>query len=261
MEIIMNELVYAEKLLEDRRLGSHPTEILSRMAKYYMYHGKSAAEVRKLLERFVMSCDDAASVVILSDRIDSAIKYAAKHPLVIIEKIPITKSEIDAVKELEGVQLQRLAFTVLCIAKYYHECNSENMYWIQMRDSDIMKMANINTSIKRQSLMFSKLRDAGMIRFSNKVDDLGIQVLFTDEDGAPVLDIKDMRNVGYQYMKYIGGDYYTCVNCGITFKGKQKESAGRPPKYCSDCAIKIRTRQQVESVMRRRREKSGEKSA
>lgn len=260
MNIVMNEAAYAERILEEKRIGAHPSETLFRLARYYMHKGKNAAETRSLLESYVLSCDGSSSLVVMSDRIDAAVKFAAKYPMVIIEKISVTQKELDTIGALDGVQIQRLAFALLCIAKYHHACNSENKYWIHNRDSEIMKMANINTSIKRQSLMFSRLRDAGMIRFSNKVDDLGIQVLFAD-DGQSVLDITDMRNVGYQYMKHIGGGYCVCTNCGITFSGKRKNTAGRAPKYCPECAVKIKTKQQVEAVMRRRGNLSKEKPA
>lgn len=100
--------------------------------------------------------------------------------------------------------------------------------------------------------MFAALCDAGMIRFSRKVDNLSVQVTFADEDGACELEVTDMRNTGYQYMRYAGGDYRVCENCGITYRPRTDGSKGRKQKYCDDCAVKIRTKQQVEAVMRRR---------
>lgn len=63
--------------------------------------------------------------------------------------------------------------------------------------------------------------------------------------------VSDFRNLGYQYMKYHGEPYFECTNCGITEKIKNP-SSGRPPKYCPQCAAEIRTKQNVNSVMRRR---------
>lgn len=257
----MNELECAETAIKERKLGSHPMETITRVAKYYMHSGRTPAETRQLLDRFVMSCDDAVSVVAWSDRLDTAVKQAKKYPVVVVDSIHITERELEMISELDGVQTRRLAFTLLCAAKYFHGINSDNQYWVNAPDNEIMRMANINTSIKRQSLLFSKLRDAGMIRFSNKVDNLSVQVTFADECGKTAMEITDMRNVGYQYMRHTGGGYYVCANCGITFRGNADVSTGRKQKYCAECAVKIRTRQQVEAVMRRRRKTSEENIA
>ena len=111
-------------------------------------------------------------------------------------------------------------------------------------------MANINTSIKRQSSMFGQLKDAGMIRFSKQIDNLSVQVLFA-EDGDAALRVTDFRNLGYQYMKYHGEPYFECAHCGLTDKIKSATQR-RPQKYCAQCAVEIRTRQNVNSVMRLR---------
>ena len=115
-------------------------------------------------------------------------------------------------------------------------------------DKEIMQMANINTSIKRQSLMFAELRDAGFIRFSKKIDNLNVQVQFI-QAGETAIHIQDFRNLGYQYLKYYGGAYFECENCGLTVKA-QSPAKGRPQKYCPSCAVEVKTRQTVNAVMR-----------
>ena len=98
--------------------------------------------------------------------------------------------------------------------------------------------------------MFGELRESGFIRFSKKIDNLNVQVLFI-EDGEPAVHIQDFRNIGYQYLKYCGEPYFDCVNCGLTVK-IQEPSKGRKQKYCASCAVELHTRQKIESVMRRR---------
>lgn len=247
----MNEYEWAENALKNKHLGKKPTETIGRIAKYYFYIGKSRPYTKSKIIDYILSCDDQVNIVSWDSRIDSAIKYASKHPLIIMDDLIITKNEMGKIKSLSGIQLQRLAFTLLCISKFSHKQNPLNDYWVNIPDNEIMRMANVNTSIKRQSAMYYALSDNGLIRFSNSVDKLSVQVLFVEENDDECLRVKDMRNLGYQYMKYLGSDYYICTNCGITFKGKNSNS-NHKPKYCDDCAAKIRTKQQVESVMRRR---------
>lgn len=250
MSIVLNEYDWAERAIRGKSLGKKPYETLSRVAKYYTYQDNSKKEVRRLLDEFLLQCEPNASLVSWSDTLDSAAKSASKYPLVIIEEVVVTKPEMDKIDSLEGKQLRRLAFTLLCIAKYMYSISQNTNYWVNTPDNEIMNMANINTSIKRQSVMFGALRDAEMIRFSRKIDNLSVQVLFA-EDGEPALRIHDFRNLGYQYMKYHGEPYFECVNCGLTEK-INNPSKNHSQKYCKECAVQIHTRQRVNSVMRLR---------
>ena len=250
MSIVLNEYDWAERALKDKALGKKPYETLSRVAKYYTDKNYTRKEVRRLLDEFLLQCEPTASLVTWSDTLDNAAKYAAKYPLIMIEEIVVTKPEMEKIDALPGKQLRRLAFSLLCIAKYLYAVSPNTSYWVGTPDNEIMKMANINTSIKRQSSMFGQLKDAGMIRFSKQIDNLSVQVLFV-EDGETAVRITDFRNLGYQYMKYHGEPYFECAHCGLTDKIKSATQR-RPQKYCAQCAVEIRTRQNVNSVMRLR---------
>lgn len=250
MSIVLNEYDWAERALNDKALGKKPYETLSRVAKYYTYKNYTRKEVRRLLDEFLLQCEPTASLVTWSDTLDNAAKYAAKYPLIMIEEIIITKPEMEKIDALPGKQLRRLAFSLLCIAKYLYAVSPNTSYWVGTPDNEIMKMANINTSIKRQSSMFGQLKDAGMIRFSKQIDNLSVQVLFAEE-GEAAVRITDFRNLGYQYMKYHGEPYFECAHCGLTDKIRSATQR-RPQKYCAQCAVEIRTRQNVNSVMRLR---------
>ena len=123
--------------------------------------------------------------------------------------------------------------------------------WVNNKDNEIMAMANINTSIKRQGMMYRTLRECGMVQFSKKVDNTNVRVCFA-EDGDVVMHVTDFRNLGYQYLKYHGEPYFECENCGITSKINDPIK-GNKIKYCSNCAIEIHTQQMVNSVMKRRK--------
>ena len=156
--------------------------------------------------------------------------------------------------KVQRKQIKRLAFTLLCLAKYWQIVVPSGDYWVNNRDNEIMAMANINTSIKRQSMMYWTLRECGMIQFSRKVDNTNVRVCFV-EDGDAVMRVTDFRNLGYQYLKYHGEPYFECENCGLTTK-INTPNKGCKQKYCRDCAVAIHTKQMVNSVMRRRNERT-----
>lgn len=261
MNIILNELEWAEKMERDPELGKHPLAVLSKMASYYTYLGYGKREVRKRLETFAMRSSSVFTAKAEMDMIEKAIRFSAKNPLFILDGVEVTVPEMTKIDSLAGRQTRRLAFTLLCLSKYLNIKRGKNDGWVSTPDNEIMEIANIKTSIRRQSCLYSKLKDAEMIRFSRKVDDLSVQVLFA-EAGESAMWVSDFRNLGYQYLMYHGEPYFVCGSCGITVKAERTgKRVTRPRKYCDECAAKIRLRQSIESVMRSREKKQGVSTA
>lgn len=251
MSIVLNEYDWAQQMIEQRCLGKKPVETLSRVAKYYLENRYTKRETRDLLDTFMLQCDPTVSLVRWSNTLDRVTKNAGKFPLIRMDGVPISGSELECIGRLDGRPVKRLAFTLLCVARYWDMANADNNHWVNSPDREIMQMANVNTSIKRQSMMFSQLRDQGLIRFSKKVDNLNVQVLFMCEADGTGMYVRDFRNLGYQYLQYCGEPYFQCVNCGLTVK-MQEPAKGRRQKYCPACAVELHTRQKVDSVMRHR---------
>ena len=250
MSIILNEMEWTRDMMEKRELGSNPVETLGRVAKYFSSLGQKKNQIRSNVESYLLQCDPYASVVLWGDTIDSVVKYGMKHPFVMIDRITVTKPEMQTIESINGVQAQRLAFTLLCVAKYRMIVNPNADGWVNTQETEIIKMANINTSFKRQNLMYGQLIDSGLLQPSKRITNLNVRVLFI-EDGDTALDVTDFRNLGNQYMKYIGKPFFVCQNCGLTVKVPDGATPGKM-KYCPDCAMKVRIRQTVESVMRAR---------
>lgn len=235
MSIVLNECEYVEKVLDECVLGPKPTETLSRIARYYFsVGGAKKSDIHTELENFMLRCDPTINLVKWQETLDKIIKGATKFPLIHIENVPITDKEMGICDSLEGVQSRRLLFTLICLAKYSNFVNEKNGGWVNRQDKEIFKLANVVTSIKRQSLMLNDFRSAGLIRFSRKVDNVNINVLCLDDDGAAVLKINDFRNLGYQYMRFHGGAYIECEECGLVIKKRSNAQ-----KYCHDCAADV----------------------
>lgn len=253
MSIVLNEHYYAEQAIQTRSLGKKPSETLSRVARYYIDSCDSANKktIRSKLDLFLLQCDSTASIPKWSKMLDFATDWAFKHEAIQIDSIIITKPEMDKIDSLDGKQIRRLAFVLLCLSKYWNIVNSQNDNWVNSKDNEIMAFANINTSIRRQCAMYATLRDMGLIQFSKKVDNTNVRVCFA-EDGDVAMTITDLRNLGYQYLKYHGEPYFECTNCGITVK-IDEPTKGRKQKYCKECAVEIKTKQNVNAVMRHRK--------
>lgn len=255
MSIVLNEHESAEQAIETRSLGSKPSETLCRVARYYIDECGAIDKktVRRKLNVFLLQCDPSASIPKWSKMLDFAVDWAMKHRAINVESIIITKPEMDRIDMLEGKQIRRLACTLLCLSKYWDAVNPQNDHWVNSKDNEIMTLANINTSIRRQCAMYASLKACGLIRFSKKVDNTNVRVCFV-EDGEPAMVITDLRNLGYQYLKNHGEPYTECQCCGITTKITDPVG-NKNQKYCKSCAAEVAMKQRINSVMRRRNKK------
>lgn len=247
-EIILNEHEWAREKIDEPAFGKRPTETLMLIARYYLDQGYSKKQVRDKLDYYILQCDRNASLVLWERAADSALKRAIKRPAIVINEIKLNKPEIETIDAIKGTQAQRLAFTVLCLSKYWDVCRHDNNHWISNKHSDIMNMANIRASVKKQGNLFRQLEQDGLLKFPARIDSISMQILYAEE-GDTELIINDFRNLGYQYLMYKGGDFFKCEECGIITKVKNP-GVGRKPKYCSTCAPKVRTRQNVNAAMR-----------
>lgn len=253
MSIVLNEYEWVEDILKNPSLGGKPTETLGRVARYYISKGHSKKETRQLVESFLVQCDSNISVTKWSNVIEYVIGKAAKYGVIEIDSVNVTDKEMATIDALGGRQVKRLAFTLLCLAKYWDAVNPKCDHWVVNKDVEIMKLANINASIKRQSAMYAELNKKGLIQFSKKIDNTNVRVCFM-EPGETVISLCDFRDLGYQYLMYHGEPYYICESCGVISK-KPGNTRGRKSIHCAECASEIKTRQSIASVMRSRNKK------
>lgn len=234
-EIILDERAWAESALNNLSLGSRPIETLGRIAKYYFSEGYTKREIPKMLEGFLVQCDPTASVAKWQPVIDSIAKGADKYPLIDVNGVSITRGEMDKIATLKTKMLKKLMFTLLCIAKYGNAVNKKNNNWVNCAPRDIFIMANIKTTSLRQSLLINDLWQAGYIGYSNVIDNVNLNVkIISEDDGIDELFITDFRNLGNQYLRFIGEQYIECSCCGAIVKATSNRRL-----YCDACAVEM----------------------
>lgn len=242
-EIILNEKQWIEDMIQNASLGNKPSETLGRLARYYRELGYKKNEIAKMLEEFMIRCDPTINVIRWQPVIENSIKYAQKGNLIDIPPIPITRKELDKIAELPGLLLQRLMFTLLCLSKYGNSINIKNSSWVNRDVREILSLANIKVNVKRQSLLFNDLWNAGYIGFSNIIDNINVNVkIIDDSEEEVIMKIDDFRNLGNQYMRHIGDGYMVCSHCGLVIKRNAPNQ-----KYCKDCAVDINIQKTIEN--------------
>lgn len=239
--IVLNEKACAEYALENLSLGSKPTETLGRVARYYYSVGYKKKEIGSLLEDFMLKCDPTINIVKWQGVIDRLVNMSDKYALFDIAGISITKSEMEKIQSIDGKMLQRLMFTMLCLAKYGNAISPNNNNWVNKKDKDIFALSNITTTIKRQSLMINDLWQMDYIGYSRVVDNINMNVKIVDDNSEEVLFVTDFRNLGNQYMRYCGEKFIECQCCGKVVRQNKNVQ-----KYCSECADEVHRQQKIE---------------
>ena len=240
--LILNERAYIEELIRQKDLGATPYRTVFALARYYRSLGYKPKAIREEIERFMIRCDPDINLVRWNTSIEKAIQRSSNRKLIELDSIPITQKEIDKCKSLDSSAYQRLAFSLLCIAKYFNTLRDTNNNWVNQSDKDIFSLANIQTVRKRQPLMLGKLGEEGFVEFSNRIDNTNLRVTFVDTDGDPILKITELHNLGWQYERFLFGDKYypTCEICGEIFR--KKKNVRGIQKYCTKCAAEVKRR-------------------
>lgn len=232
--IILNEKNYAEECLNHNVILDKPFFTLSIIAKYY-YHclGYRRKKIITLLTDFMCKNypDYENNKLSWQTTIDKIAASAGKYKLFEIDGVKITKSELAKISEIHNKVLERLMFTMLCLAKLGNERNERNNGWVNTEVKDIFTLARISATIYDQDLKINQLYQLGLIEFPKRNDLLNIRVTFID-DSDEELYISDFRELGYEYLKYKGENFFRCQECGILVR----QNKNGTKKYCKDCA-------------------------
>lgn len=233
--IVLNEKEYAEQCLKSKTIGDKPFFTLSILAKYYYHcHGYRKKKITDLLISFISECYPRYSCnrADWDVHIEKMAASAGKYTLFEIDGIWITRAELDAIEGIHNKVLERLAFTMLCLAKLGNARNSKNNGWVNYTAKDIYSMARISCSVIDRYEKLSQLNQLSLLEFPKKNDNLSSRVTYVDDDSEKILFIYDFRELGYEYLKYKGENFIRCHECGILIRNNK---AGTK-KYCHQCA-------------------------
>ena len=237
MDLILNEKQYIEKMLE---LGDcSPKDLGANIALLtrYMYQEKyTQKEIYNGIEKFASKVDSDSDINNWYSFIDKCIGKAKKRDLLSIDYIPITQKELDTIKEIKNPARERLAFTLLVIAKFNNLKSETNNNWINYSMDVYFNLARVTCKVDDRPYMIYDLKELGLVEVSKKITRFNIRITFVDNESDPVLKITDMRELGYQYQN-LGpkSKIKLCKRCGKPYKVKY--SKGGSP-YCTDCQNK-----------------------
>ena len=245
----MNERRRAEDILSSVRETTNPIHNVYLLARYYYTQGMRQKEVLEKIEDYLRQFP----FLVLPKwqrTVDKIVAKAKGKGLIEIEYVGITEKELAEIAKLRKESLKKLAFTLLCIAKYFNTIRPENNSWVNTPDKDVFRMADIRTlDCKRQQKLIRELYLLGLIGYSKVVDNVNLQVLFADAETEPVLHIYQFDDLGYQYLEYVGDP--SIVHCKCC--GKLIKKASKRLDYCPDCAQDARRASTQKAVKKHRK--------
>lgn len=233
--IILNEKAYAENCLKNKEIDqNNPFLSLSIIAKYY-YHSlgyrKKKIEqcLTEIAENSIISKKYTRSM--WENYIEQIAKNAGKSNLCEVDGVWITSKELETIKQINDAVLERLAFTLLCIAKFNNIRNPNNTGWVNNSAKEIFNLARISCTVKERYMNLGSLGSLGLLEYPKRIENLSVRVTYIDPDGEKVLFVSDFRELGYEYMNYCGGNFTRCCECGKLFRSRKNGSI----RYCRNC--------------------------
>lgn len=238
MSVVLNEVRQAEHIIEKGEVGNKPTSTLFLLGKYYRQKENfNKEQTFDKLNEFMQQNYKNYNSALWEDIIEDISKKSNKYTLREIDSIGITQFELDKISEVDNLKYQKLLFTMLCYAKLYNIISENNNRWVNTDIKEIYKIARVTVRYRNDKFLYlNDLEQMGLISFSNKNDNLNIRVNFVDMDGKTIFNISDFRELGYEYLNYIGnGKFIRCSECNRLVKQN-----GKNTHYCIKCKDKKR---------------------
>lgn len=219
--LILNERKHAEEIIRSGDTGKHPVSSLWTVTKFCRANGLTKSATQAFLADIVRlhlpnMQDD------LNPRLQQIVTRAWDVPLVEADHLEVYASEMDKIDALPSRQIRRLAFTLLIVGKYALDAKRASAAWVNLPDSELFALANVKVGKNARGLLLNDLYKLGMVRFGGAVDSTGIEVLFIERQGSPVLKVTVMREIGAQYDAYHNPSRYRrCAVCGLPVLAKK----------------------------------------
>jgi len=233
--IILNELEYADSCIKNNDMGENPYTTLSILSKYY-YHHLGYKKKQIILELTEFIAKNYPKYQLNKSNWDESIEKLAsnakKFQLYEIDGVWITKAEMQSIQDIHNKVLERLTFTMLCLAKLAIRKNGNANGWINEDAKTIFSLARVSGSVLDRNIRIGQLADIGILELPKKNDSLSVRLTIVDDKSDNELFVHDFRELGYEYLKYCGQNIIRCSECGILVRGNK---AGTK-RYCSECS-------------------------
>ena len=234
MKIIMNELAYAENIINNKIIDNEnfytDLYILTKYLKAKKYTLKDTIKfIDQLMKEIIIGFNIEKYLQYIEK------KYKQKNTLYAINYIPVTQTEMDKIKDIKSLPKERVMFTLLVLAKFNNLKHDKNNSWVNYDERTIFELANSPMSSNKKDKVYYDLKELGYIKNSRKITSLNAQVLIADT-GEEFLRVTAIEDLGYQYERtLLKNNIRVCSSCGKLYRLKGKNERA---SLCPNCMPK-----------------------
>lgn len=203
INVVINEVEKAKELLENiDKIKENSYQNLLILSKYFKYvlnyqDNKIKKELNLLLEKSVKKYVPRE----YEEFIEKIIKKTNEQTLFCYEHMPITNNEIKLIKELKDKTLERIMFTLICLAKYFDLINSKNNHWVALDIKAIFYISGLKRTKLDQMKILRRLKELDYIEFSKNIVSNSLRIKAIEklknykDKNENVIYVKEFKNL------------------------------------------------------------------
>lgn len=246
---VINEKNEAIKILKYGGLYKNSFHTINLLAKhFYLTEGMSKKDTVTAIDIFMKKNYGNYNVVDTPIYIESRVNsyWSDKTDYVEVDCVGVALSELEHIRKLDNVILEKILFVILVDAKINMIITQgESNGWTKTQLDDLLKDAKVHGTYERKFLQTHQIFKVANVRYTKDVEGSGMKVGFINCDDSPVIELTDMRNYVYEYLKWRGEHIDTCVECGTRMLGYNTK------KYCKECAKSVKRRNDRERAAKK----------
>lgn len=230
--IIFNEKIHAEKILNKGILTpNQEIRDLFIVAKYLIHIGYDEIEIKSQIEKIIQLNNLCYSENVKNGIIRKTIGSAKMGKLIFDKEIEIYENELESIRSLNDINLEKLLFTYLVLSKFANGLFKSSR-------AEIFRLAKVEAHNRDKPQLIYKLNKTG---FATTIVKKGktLRGVNITPSGDMVMKFIPEDNFILRYLKLILPDkIIECAKCG-----KLIEKASNRTKYCNVCFKDIRRKQ------------------
>ena len=236
-EYIFNEKRTIESIIENKAVNEvNITQTIKKLARYnYYVSGLSQDASYDMIVNYMKENSPDFTEVGYYKVVMGCIKDASKGAWKNIDKVVITKEELERIQALDDIRKEKLAFVLLADAKYDNACKNSQLNLSYLSLSDLYRLARVTMPVKERSMFLHFLYADGLVEMNLNPLSTNKKLTYiseNDDDVGLVLTENNYKELAFTYMNWKKGGYKECKSCGRLFKTKTNA------QYCKKCSPK-----------------------
>lgn len=239
-EYIFNEKAHIEAIINNGNVDdSNINKTIKKLARYNYYtKGLNANENYDDIVAYMNNnCSYFSEIGSYSD-INGCIRDASKSAWRDVDKVVITKKELDIISSLNDIRKEKIAFILLADAKYDNAYKQKDINLSYLSNSDLYRMSRVTMPVNDRSMFLHFLYENNLVEININPTTKHKKLLYVDSSNDNVvltLTENNYKELAFTYMNWKnGGGYKECKSCCRLFRTKEEGNQ----LYCKKCKPK-----------------------